>query len=63
VSAKTQAILLAGTIETATIEPTAMHRRASAPLYQRVANRHEPLDLEAAVFRYLVPHRCDKRRR
>ena len=62
-TSRAPAILLVGTIESATIEPTPMHKRSSAPIYQQVADRYEPLDLRARQFRYLLPHRCSNRRR
>ncbi len=48
-----QAVVLAGVITSATIEPTPFHLRSTAPLYVQMRRRREPLDLTARVFRYM----------
>jgi len=60
-----KAAILAVTIESSVIEPTALHRRESPALRFEMPSVQTPLDLSASVFRYLVLRgtRCSKRHR
>ena len=62
-SNETRAAILAGTISAANVEPTAMHLRRGVAQRLIVENILAPLDLEAEVFRYLVPRRCERHHR
>ena len=62
-SNNTRAVVLAGTINASTVEPTTLHLRQGPALRVIVENTFAPLDLDADVFRYLVPRRCTRRHR
>ncbi|HVS30894.1 MAG TPA: hypothetical protein VMS98_05515 [Thermoanaerobaculia bacterium] len=49
-----RAVVLAGAITSATVQPTAFHLRTSPALRHELRRRREPLDLDANPFRYLI---------
>ena len=53
----TRAVVLAGTINSSTVDPTARHLRQGPALRITVDNPLQPLDLDVEVFRYLVRRR------
>ena len=48
-----QAMALAGALNSVVVEATPLHRRSTAPIVRRLPALPGPLDLTAAMFRYL----------
>ena len=54
-------VVLASAINSSTVEPTARSLREGQAQRMIVENTYAPLDLDAEVFRYLIPRRCQHR--
>ncbi|HEX8154893.1 MAG TPA: hypothetical protein VF698_17300 [Thermoanaerobaculia bacterium] len=61
--AHTRAAVLAGSIVTNEVAPTPFARREKPAIVRSVTALNTPLDLDAEVFRYLVPRPCGGHRR